>query len=171
MSVRDTRRFLISWSKAAVASTAAGLFPSLAFAAGIQFQCGASKGYAHFSDQGLATGQGGWDEDGVSDGETIVRIDLDSGEVVVRFKDATGDWSDVADIGGRTELWHAQYEPVSFGIMVSYTGDAGASIEVSTISEVDFEKQTARLTTTQSRVTEMFTNSRVLTSSCRLTAF
>lgn len=157
--------------RAAVACVGLCTWPSFVLAEGIQFQCGASKGYSHFSDQGLASGQGGWDEDGMSNGETIVRLDLDSGSVVVRYKDASGDWSDVADAGGTAELWHVQDDPISFGILVAYTGSAGSSIEVSTLSEVNVDRATARLTTTQSRVSKLFTNSRVLTSTCRVSAF
>lgn len=142
-----------------------------ASAEGMQFHCGASEGYSHFSDQGLAKGQGGWDEDGISNGETIIRVDLDTATAQVRFKDASGTWSDVADVGGRTELWHVLVEPVTFGVLVVYTGETDATIEVSTLSEIDFDLQSARLTTAQSRVAEMFTNTRVLTSICRVSAF
>ncbi len=141
-----------------------------AAAEGMQFHCGASEGYSHFSDQGLAKGHGGWDEDGISNGETIIRVDLDKATAQVRFKDASGTWSDVADVGGSAELWHVLVEPMTFGVLVAYTGETDATIEVSTISEINFDRKSARLTTTQSRVAEMFTNSRVLTSICRVSA-
>lgn len=167
--VPDCLAALIRFQVIATAFVGAG--SGLAVAEGIQFQCGASEGYSHFSDQGLAAGQGGWDQDGIADGETVIRIDLDTGIPIVRFKDASGDWSDVTDVGGSTELWYVQEEPMSFGVMVRYIGSGGASIEVSTLSEIDFDKRIARLTTTQARVSELFTNSRVLTSECRVSAF
>lgn len=158
-------------SRYACAGCLVAAFAASATAEGLQFQCGASDGFSHFSDQGLAAGQGGWERDTISGGETVVRFNIDTGSVVVRFKDAYEDWTDVEDLGGTVEFWHLQEEPLSIGFLVIYDVASASSVEVNTVSEVDFAAQTARLTTSQSRISETITSTRVLTSECRVTAF
>lgn len=142
-----------------------------AFAEGLQFQCGASSGYSYYADQGLAAGQGGWSEDGISDGEIVFRIDLDETTAVVRFKDATGEWSDASDLGGTTALWHVQADPLTFGISVVYVGPTAKTMDAYTLSEIDFERRTAKLISTTTRISGMFTNARVLAAECLVAGF
>jgi hypothetical protein len=156
-----------------IALLSAALFaPSAsAFAEGLQFQCGASSGHSYYADQGLAAGQGGWSVDGISDGEFVFRIDLDQANATVRFKDATGEWSDASDLGGTTAIWHVQTEPVTFGIGVVYSGPTATTMEVYALSEIDLERRTARMISTTTRISEMFTNARLLTADCVVASF
>lgn len=158
-------------SKIALLSAALSASSVSAFAEGLQFQCGASLGHSYYADQGLAAGQGGWSEDGVSDGETIFRIDLDEATVTVRFKDATGEWSDASDLEGTTALWHVQADPLTFGISVVYAGPTAKTMDAYSLSEIDLERRTAKLISTSSRISERFTNARVLAADCRVASF
>lgn len=146
-------------------------FAASAAAEGLQFQCGASNGFSHFSDQGLAAGQGGWEQDTISNGEMVIRLNTADSSTVVRLKDAYDEWTYVEDLGGIVEPWHMQEEPLSIGFLVIYAGASASSIEVYTLSEINFDAQSARLTTSQSRISEKITSSRVFTSECRVTAF
>lgn len=152
--------------------SAALITPSVsAFAEGLQFQCGASSGHSYYADQGLAAGHGGWSVDGISDGEIVFRIDLDQATASVRFKDATGEWSDASDLGGTTAIWHVQTEPVTFGIGVVYSGPTATTMEAYALSEIDLERRTARMISTTTRISEMFTNARLLTADCVVASF
>lgn len=152
--------------------SAALITPSVsAFAEGLQFQCGASSGHSYYADQGLAVGQGGWSEDGISDGEIVFRIDLEEATASVRFKDATGEWSDATDLGGTTAIWHVQTDPLTFGISVVYSGPTAKTMDAYTLSEIDFERRTARMISTTTRISEMFTNARVLAAECLVASF
>ena len=157
--------------KIALLSAALITPPVSAFAEGLQFQCGASSGHSYYADQGLAAGRGGWSEDGISDGEIVFRIDLDEATASVRFKDATGEWSDASDLGGTTAIWHVQTNPVTFGISVVYSGPTAKTMDAYTLSEIDFERQTAKLISTTTRISEMFTNARVLAAECLVASF
>lgn len=167
----ELRRWRDYVCKIALLSAALIAPPVSAFAEGLQFQCGASSGHSYYADQGLAVGQGGWSVDGISDGETLFRIDLDEATALVRFKDATGEWSDASDLGGATAIWHVQAEPLTFGISVVYEGSTGTTTEAYALSEIDLERRTAKLISTTTRISEMFTNARVLSADCLVAGF
>jgi hypothetical protein len=100
-------------------------------------------------------------------GETVVRIDLDTGTADVRFRDATGVWQSVSDQGGTAGLWAAQAGPPSaFMVTVMYPG---ATVETLTIGGI--QDNTATLVHTVSRVTDRITNSRVMTAQCIVTPY
>jgi hypothetical protein len=90
---------------------------------------------------------------------------------LVRFKDATGEWSDAADLGGTTTIWHVQAEPVTFGISVVYAGATATTMDSYTLAEIDFENRTAKMISATTRISEMFTNARILTADCRVSSF
>lgn len=158
-------------NRVAVLSAALSVTSFSAGAEGLQFQCGASTGHAYYADQGLAAGSGGWSEDGITDGEIVFRIDLDEATASVRFRDATGEWSDASDLGGATNIWHVQVDPPTFGISVVYSGASATTMETYIIAEINLERRTAKMTSTTSRISEMFANARVLAADCRVTAF
>jgi hypothetical protein len=139
----------------------------VAHAEGLQAQCGAMSGIGFYAEQGLATGSNaGWHEDAITDGETVVRVDLDTDTVDVRFKDATGVWQSVTDQGGRAMLYGAQSgTPSAFMVLVAYPGN----VEVYTLAEV--QGSSARLIHTQARSIATFTNGRLMTGECVLTRF
>ena len=148
-----------------------GAFAHVSTAEGLQFQCGASSGYSYYADQGLAAGQGGWSEDGMSDGEIVFRIYLDEATASVRFKDATGEWSDASDLGGTTAIWHVQTDPVTFGIGVVYSGPTATTMDTYALSEIDLERRTAKMISTTTRISEVFTNARLLTADCLVASY
>jgi hypothetical protein len=130
--------------KIAILTAAVSVWSLPAVAEGLQFQCGTSSGHSFYADQGLAEGQGGWSEDGIADGEIVVRIDLDEAKASVRFRDATGEWSDASDLGETTEIWHVQASPLTFGVSVVYSGPSATTMEAYTLAEIDLEQRTAK---------------------------
>ena len=143
------------------------LLLGVANADGIQAQCGAESGVGFYAAQVLATGDNaGWHEDAISSGETIIRVNLDSGAVDVRFKDATGLWQSVADQGGSATLYGAQSgTPSAFTVLVAYPGN----VEVYLLAEI--QGSYARLIHTQARSIATFTNGRLMVGDCVVTAF
>lgn len=141
--------------------------PGTARAHGIQAQCGGMQGTAYFAEQGLAQGaNAGWQQDALTNAETIIRIDTDTGSVDLRFKDSTGVWQTPADQGGAASLFAVQSEPPTFGVVVTYPG---ATVESYTIAEIQYGR--ARLIHTQARTTANLTNGRLMTGQCLLTSF
>lgn len=125
----------------------------------LQAQCGAETGHAYVAEGGARSG---WLDDATR-GETVIRIDLDTGQTDIRFRDATGIWKSVSD--GAATLFAAAREPLgAFMVVVMYPGEA---IEVLTIAEI--EGNSAILIHTLSRAMEGLTNSRVMTAECLLT--
>jgi len=142
------------------------VFSPTARAEGIQAQCGAEEGMAFSVAGGLIpSDQAGWYRDHTT-GETVIRIDLDTGAVDVRYKDATGIWQSIEDQGGSAALFGANAEVGSFIVVVAYPGTA---IEILTLAEID--DTSATLIHTLSRSLPAMTNSRVMTGSCVLTVF
>lgn len=138
-----------------------------AIAGVIQAQCGTETGFAYTAEQGIVPkGDGGWHEDKTTGSETVIRVDIESSEVDIRFKDATGVWASVTDGGGHATLWSIQANPMSF--MVLLTHPAGA-IEILTLAEID--RTSAKLIHSVSRNLDTLTNSRVMIASCRMSAF
>ena len=133
---------------------------------GCKLQCGAESGVGFYASQGLATGDNaGWHEDAISSSETVIRVNLDSGAVDVRFKDATGVWQSVADQGGAATLYGAQNgTPSAFTVFVAYPGN----VEVYLLAEI--QGSYARLIHTQARSIATFTNGRLMVGDCVVTA-
>ncbi len=143
------------------------LLLGVANAVGIQAQCGAESGVGFYAAQGLTTGDNaGWQDDAISSGETVIRVNLDSGAVDVRFKDATGLWQSVADQGGSATLYDVQSgAPSAFTVLVAYPGN----VEVYLLAEI--QGNYARLIHTQARSIATFTNGRLMVGDCVVTAF
>jgi hypothetical protein len=155
------------WTKSLSLALASLLICGVASAEGIQAQCGAEAGRAFALEGGLVNANNaGWYDDAMI-GETVIRIDLETGTADVRFRDATGLWQSVSDQGGTAGLWAVEAGPPSaFMVTVMYPG---ATIETLTIGEV--RDNTARLIHTVSRVTDRITNSRVMTAHCIVTPY
>ena len=151
--------------RAAIALLIAGIHGG-ALADGIQAQCGSEQGVAFAAEQGFITGKdAGWYDDKTT-GETVIRIDIDTGEVDVRFKDATKVWQSVTDQGGRATIWAIQDEPPGFMVVVGYPG---TTVEVLTLAEID--GSSAKLIHTVSRSMTSVTNARVMVADCVVTTF
>lgn len=154
--------------RASILAAAAIIFGhGAAIAGGIQAQCGTETGFAYAAEQGVVPkGKGGWYDDKTTGSETVIRVDTDTSEVDIRFKDATGVWGSVTDGDGKATLWTIQTDPVSFMILLAYPGGA---IEVLTLAEID--RTSAKLIHSVSRNLDTLTNSRIMIASCRLSAF
>lgn len=138
-----------------------------AWAGGIQAQCGPEQGKGYAAEQGIVPkGEGGWYEDQTRSGETVVRINTDTGDVNVRFKDSSGVWADVGDDGGTTTLWGVQGSPPSFMVVIGY---AGTTVEVLTLAEIT--KTSGKLIHSVSRNLDTLTNSRVMIAACAMSQF
>ena len=56
----------------------------LAFAGGLQFQCGPMQGHSYYSDEGLFEGDSGWAANQIKT-ETVISFDLDDGSIDYRI--------------------------------------------------------------------------------------
>lgn len=153
--------------KYAMAAVLAVCAHSNGWAKGIQAQCGPETGKAYAAEQGVVPkGEGGWYDDQSRTSETVIRIDVDSGNVNVRFKDAVGVWADVTDDGGKATLWSVSDSPPSFMVLVGYPG---TTVEVLTLAEIT--DKSGKLIHTVSRNLDTLTNSRVMVADCIVSTF
>lgn len=114
----------------------------------------------------MPKGQGGWYDDKTTGSETVIRVDTETSDVDIRFKDSTGMWGSVTDGGGRATLWTVNDNPMSFMVLVAYPGGA---IEILTLAEID--RSSAKLIHSVSRNLDTLTNSRIMIASCLMSRF
>lgn len=137
---------------------------STASAAGLQAQCSDEAGRGFALQGGIINGSNaGWYDDTMR-GETVIRVDTDSGAAEVRFRDATGIWQSVTDQGGTARLWNAT--DGAFLVAVTYPN---ATIETLIVGEI--QDNTATLVHTVSRATDRISNARVMTARCVLASY
>lgn len=142
----------------------------LASADGIQFECGPSKGQGYYADEGLFEGSGGWANDAIPSGVSVISFNLDTQAVEYRHKSATGVWKSHEQDNGKLELYSMSAQG-SFQLLVTYPDTAGNVIEIVTITEIDPENGVATMLLTQTKNTELMTSAKILKSTCVLTPY
>lgn len=148
---------------------AALLLAGNAEAGGLQFQCGPSKGYAYYAEEGIAAQAPGWTEDSISKGESVIDFDLDNLTIDYRFKSASGVWKRPATDGGTTSITSLD-DDMSFVFMAIYPPEAGL-IEIVTVAEIDNEAYTATMLLTQVKNDSMLASAKILKSDCKVVGF
>jgi hypothetical protein len=134
---------------------------------GIQAQCGEESGKTFYASQGLVgKANAGWHDDGITGGETLIRVNFQTRDVEVNSKDALEVWNKASDFGATAALVNVQQEPPSFVVLVV---DPTATVEVLTI--VDIEGDEATLLHSHSRMTDTLTSARVFTAKCKLKVY
>jgi hypothetical protein len=126
-----------------------------AFADIFQVHCGSQEGLSYYPGVG-------WVEDGVPGGEIIYRIDTSSVTVAVRFKDVSGVWNDVEDVGGTAGIFAVTDN--SLGVLVVYASEAGGSVETTLLSSLDTSIPVAVISTT--KVRDLLPLGRTLVAEC-----
>lgn len=130
----------------------------------IQFQCAGLKGHSYYAAEGIVTSEnGGWSEDAISNGEMVISMDLETGAVDYRYKDATQKWYSPLDEGGSVSLQSIDTDG-SFQILASFPGSE--TIEVLSIGEL--AETTAKLVYTSSRNSSPFLNAKLMTADCTI---
>ena len=129
----------------------------------IQFQCGGMSVYSYYAAEGMVPDkQAGWSNDAISNGEMVIDLDGDTGEVEYRYKDATGKWYSPSNEGGDVVLLTMDDTDLSFQILAMFP--AGNTVEILTITE--FDGETAKLIYANSRNTSMSANSKLMVGDC-----
>jgi hypothetical protein len=104
----------------------------------IQFQCGGLEGYAFYAEENLVPqGEGGWDRDRISSGESIITLDAsdpENSKVTYIYKDATGAWYNPESEGGSIISFGIDPEDLSFMFFVVYPSTS--SVELITVAEI-----------------------------------
>jgi hypothetical protein len=136
-----------------------------AFAGGIQAQCGNQAGRGFAANQGpINPKDAGWYDDTLT-GETVIRIDMQNGAAQIRYKDASQTWHDASDDGGKVSVVSVEGDPPSILLVAVYEN----AVETYTITEVT--SGSAKLIATNSKVGTLITNSRLMTASCKMSAY
>lgn len=130
--------------------------------ADIQIECGPLSGHGYYAEENLVSeGEGGWSEDKISGGASVITI-KDDGEVLYSYKDATGVWTRAEEEGGATQLMSVDND-LSIVFSVQYSDQA---IELVTIAE--FASETPIMLLLSSRNGPAFTSSKIMKASCVL---
>ncbi|MEH6810824.1 MAG: hypothetical protein V7651_18390 [Hyphomonas oceanitis] len=99
------------------------LAAQVALADKLQMECGPSRGHVFNAPEGLVdSGSAGWDEDSISTGLSIFELDLDSGAVSYRWRDARQYWLDAKDEGAEVRLLSLDDTDLSWQVL-SIFGD------------------------------------------------
>jgi hypothetical protein len=128
----------------------------------LQMECGPSRGHVFNAPEGLVdSGSAGWDEDSISTGLSIFELDLDSGAVTYRWRDARQYWLDAKDEGAEVRLLSVDDTDLSWQVL-SIFGDV---TEVCSFANVLGDAPKSLCVT--SKNTKFIHSARVLVADCK----
>jgi hypothetical protein len=132
----------------------------------IQFQCGGLEGFTYYAEENLVPkGEGGWERDKISSGESIITLDtsdLENTQVTYMYKDATGAWYNPESEGGSIVSLGFDPEDLSFMFFVIYPSTS--SIELITVAEIS--ESGGRMIYSTMRNSSAFMNAKLMTAEC-----
>lgn len=132
----------------------------------MQIECGPLSGKSYYLENAITPkSESGWDDEDLPGG-TLHEFNLDTKEVVYRFKDASNVWSSSTDRGGVTELLNIN-EDLDFSHITKYAN--GFELEVVQITKL--KNDSPKIMFTAIKNGTPFTVARVMVGECRAPIF
>ncbi|MDF1805275.1 hypothetical protein [Hyphomonas sp.] len=127
----------------------------------LQMECGPSKGYSYTAAEGQVPMEGsGWSTDQISTGLSVFELDLETGAVRYRWRDARNVWFDAADSASEIRLLSIDETDYSWQMLSNF----GSVVEVCSFANVLDDSASSLCVT--SRNLDYVHSARTLIASC-----